>query len=136
MSFRVPIFRAVRFRLRSLLIVIAFLGLSLTVVVLTVRTTSREARLQAELRLERARAESNRDKARAAVGELYTLLAKQQALQAAVPGEARRELLEPMLKHYQKLEAEAATPESKANARARVRQIRSILGDEGDETRS
>ena len=116
---RTTILRVLRFRLRSLLVLIAFVGLVLTVILQTVRlerAASREARLRAELQ--------------AAVDQLYTLVAARTAQQAPSGGESRRELLERASKFYKRIESNTSSPEVRTRALERVRQIRSKLGDE------
>jgi hypothetical protein len=121
--------RALRFRLRSLLVVIAFLGLILTVILQAVglkRAAVREELLQAQL--QRVRAESNLQKALAAVDQMHTMIAQQMASTDTRAIELRRELLERALIYYQSMESNASSPEARTNAIERVRQIRSKLG--------
>jgi hypothetical protein len=78
--------RLFRFRLRTLLVVVAFVSLAVTVLVQGIQlkhAAARQAQLQAELHLERARAEANYLKAREAVDQLFTRMAEQSP--AAVP---------------------------------------------------
>jgi type II secretory pathway pseudopilin PulG len=113
--------RMLRFRLRSLLVVIALVGLLLAVILQTVRleqAASREARLRAELR--------------STVDQLFTQVANQSAGGGTPSAEMRRELLERSLKFYQGMETKASSPEARTKALERVRQIRSKLGDELD----
>src|SRR5262249_304821 len=110
--------RSLRFRLKSLLIVIAFLALLLTVILQTVRlerAASREARLRAELLRERA-------KAVAAVDQLFTLIAERSAAAGTLSAEPRREGLERALKFYRGMESKAPSPEVRTRALERVRQ--------------
>lgn len=136
---RTPVSRVLRLRPKSLLVGIAFLGLLLTVIWQSVRlerAASREARLQAELLRERARAESNFQKALTAVDQLYTGFSGRSAAAGTRNEQPRRELLEPALKFYQGMESKASSPAVRTRALERVRQIRSILGDKADEGKS
>jgi hypothetical protein len=110
-----------RFRLRSLLVVIALVGLLLAVILQTIRlerAASREARLRAELR--------------SAVDQLFTQVAKQSSGGGTPSAEMRHELLERSLKYYQEMESMASSPEARTKVAERVKQIRSKLGDELD----
>jgi hypothetical protein len=114
----------IRFRLRSLLVLIAFLGLLSAVILQTVRlerAASREARLRAELRT--------------AVDQMFTLVAERTA--AGTPtAQPRGELLEGALKFYEGMESNASSAQARTRALERVRQIRSKLGDETEEEKS
>jgi hypothetical protein len=136
---RTTVSRVLRFRLRSLLVVIAFLGLLLTVIMQAVRlerAATREARLREELLRERARAEANLEKARAALDQFLTRVAEESAAAGAPGAGPRRESLEQALKFYQGMETRASSPEERSRAVERAKQIRSKLGDEVDEGRS
>jgi hypothetical protein len=124
---RTTVRRLLRFRLRSLLVVIASLGLLLMVLMQSVwlkRAASREAQLRAELLRERAIA-------RAAVDQFFTQIAESAAAGTRI-AEQRRESLKQALKFYQGMESKAAEPEAATRVHERVRQIRSKPGDEAD----
>src|SRR5262245_5188217 len=92
-----PRSRLIRFRLRTMMVAVALLGLLSAAIVQTVRlerAVAREARIQAELYLERARAEANFQKARAAVDQMMTQVAEQPAAAGTQIENRRRELLE------------------------------------------
>jgi hypothetical protein len=128
--------RALRFRLRSLLVMIAFLGLLLTVILQAVwlnRSALRAARLQAELLRQRALAEASRDRALAAVDQFHARIAEQSAAGDAMPEQLRQESLERALKFYEDMASQAATPAEKKKVLERVKQIRSGLAGKGDE---
>jgi type II secretory pathway pseudopilin PulG len=104
--------RVLRFRLRSLLVLIALLGLLLTVILQTVRlerAASREARLQEELR--------------AAIDQMYTLFAERAARQATSDRKSRREFLERSSKFYKAMEANASSPEVMTRALKQLKQL-------------
>jgi len=127
--------RVLSCRLRSFLVVIAVLGLSSTAILQIIRlerAASRETLLRAELLRERARAESNSQKALAAVDQLLTLVAERSAASAG----QRHESLERALRFYQRMESKASSPEEKTRVLERVKQIRSVLGDQINEGKS
>jgi Tfp pilus assembly protein PilE len=107
-------------RLRTLLVAVALVGLLLAVVV-------REAHFRAELQRERARAEANLQKARAAVDRYYSQVAEQSAAPVPQNDQLRRELLERSLKFYQGMESKASSPEERARILDRMQQIRTKL---------
>jgi Tfp pilus assembly protein PilE len=123
--------RAFRLRLRTLLVVVAIVGLVLAVVV-------REVQFRAELQLERARAEANLRKAQAALDRYYSQVAEQSAAPGPRNDRLRRELLQRALKLYQGMESGASSPEEKARILDRVRQLRTMLEDKepGDKGKS
>jgi type II secretory pathway pseudopilin PulG len=115
--------------LRTLLVAVALVGLLLAVVV-------REVRFRTELQRERARAEANFQKARAAVDQYFTQVAERSAVPGPQNDQLRRELLEQSLKFYQGMESNAASPEERARILDRMQQIRTNLereeqGDDG-----
>ena len=112
--------RMFRPRLRTLLVVVALVGLLLAVVV-------REARLRIELQRERARADANFEKARAAVDQYYTQVAEQLAAPGPQNDQLRRELWDQSLKFYQGMESKASSPEERARILDRMQQIRTKL---------
>jgi hypothetical protein len=130
--------RVFRFRLRSLLVLIAFLGLLLTVVVQIVRlqrAAAREDQLRAEVMRERVRAEFNLQNARNAMDELFARIADE-SLHAGPLGATRRELWERTLRFYEGMKSNASAPEIRARALQRAKQIRSKLGDDAADTTS
>jgi hypothetical protein len=121
--------RSFRFRLSTLLVVVALVGLILAAVV-------REVQHRDELRHERDRAQVNLDKARAAVDQLYTVVAERSAAEGPQNAELQREFLEQSLNFYRQLESKASTPEEKASFLDRMKPIQRELeitepGDEG-----
>jgi hypothetical protein len=111
-----------RFRLRTLLIMVAVVGLLIAVV-------AREVHLRAELQRERARADANFQKARAAVDQLFTQVAERSDALGSENDEPRREVLEQTLKFYQGLESKASSPGERARIRDRMQQIRMKIKD-------
>jgi hypothetical protein len=111
--------RVLRFRLRTLLVAVAFMGLLFAGI-------AREIHLRAELERERARAEANLDKARAAVDRYLTEVAERST---AVPrnDDLRRKVLERSLDFYQGFESKASSPEERARVLDRLQQIRAKL---------
>jgi hypothetical protein len=137
MRTRATISRVLSFWLRSFLVVIAFLGLLSTAILQTVkleRAASREALLRAELLRERA--ESNSQKARSAVDQLFTQIEEQRTAAGTPRAELQREILERALLFYQEMEPRTSSPEEKARVLERVKQIRSVLGDKANERKS
>jgi hypothetical protein len=122
-------------RLRPLLVVIAFVGLLLTVIVQTSRlqqAAARENRLRAELQLERAAAEASRQHALAAVDQLFTSIAGQQAAGGTSGTGPPGELLEQSLKFYERMQSNGSSPELRTRAVERAREIRSRLDEAAD----
>jgi hypothetical protein len=131
--------RLLRFRLRHLLVAIAFLGLLLTTIGQSVRlerAASREAMLRAELLRERDRAEANAQKALAAVDQFFTRIEEQSTAADTPSAKLPRELREQALKFYQGMESRSSAPEERTKALERVKQIRSVLGDQVNEGKS
>jgi hypothetical protein len=122
--------RVLRVRLRTLLVAIAFLGLVFAIFVQTVQRRQTEALLRAELTLARAQADANFQHARAAVDQYFTKVAEQAEAGGTQSADMRRDTLEQTLKLYEKAESNGATPEERARAGERVRQIRSQLDGE------
>jgi type II secretory pathway pseudopilin PulG len=109
--------RPFRFRLRTLLIVVAVFGLLLAVVV-------REVHLRAELQRERASAEANFWAAQAAVDQFYTQAADRTAATGPQNDQLRRELLERTERFYRGMESKASSADEKVRAFDRARQLR------------
>jgi hypothetical protein len=109
-----------RFRLRTLLIVVALAGLFLALV-------AREIHLRNELELARARAEANFDKARAAVDQYFTHVAEQSVVAGPRTGELRRDLLEAALKFYRGAVSKASSPDERAKILDRMQKIQTEL---------
>jgi hypothetical protein len=106
--------RIFRLRLRVLLVVVAFVGLLLTVIVQTVRleqAAAREARLRAEANVQRAMALH-------AVDELFTQVANQSAAADTPSAAVRRDLLKRASRFYQGMESQDS---SRVGAEARAR---------------
>ena len=126
--------RLLRVRLRSLLIVIAFLGLVFAVVVQTIRLQQaavREARLQVELQQQKHLADASAQKARAVADQMLTQVAQQMAPPDEPRADMSRDSLKRSLKFYQGMESNASTPEARARASERVKQIRSQIEGQG-----
>jgi len=125
MSPRLSAFRLPRFRLQSVLVVIACLALFFTVLLQTARlekSASREAVLRSELRRERALA-------REAVDDLYKRIVEESSSASAQKSGTRRDALERALKFYEVAETSAATPELKTRAQEVLKRIRSELDE-------
>jgi hypothetical protein len=138
MSPKSTLSREFQFRPRSLVVAIAFIGLLVAAVVQTVRlerAKSREAVLRSELSRERDRAESNRQKALAAVDALFTRVEDEWTAPGTSRARQTRELLEQALKFYERMGSGASSPEDRTRALERVRQIRSQLGDKVNQTK-
>jgi hypothetical protein len=125
--------RVLRVRLRTLLVVIAFLGLVFAVIVQTVRLRQTEVRLLAELRLQRTLAEESFQKARIATDQLLTKIAEEMNDGGKVRSDMSRLALKRTLTFYEGMELNGATAEARAMARERVRQIRLQLDEEHGE---
>jgi hypothetical protein len=112
-----------RFRLRTLVILIGLVSLVLAFV-------AREAHLRDELRLERARADANLQKARAALDLYYTQVAERSAATSPQNDQFRRGLLERTLEFYQGMESKASSPEERTRILERMNRIRMELEQE------
>jgi hypothetical protein len=121
------------FRLRSISVVMAFLGLLSMITLQTVRlerSAKREALLRAELQAERDRAEASSQKARAAMDQLYVQIAQEwTSRDTPRSSELQRELLERTLRFYEGTESKPSSPEDATRLHERLRQIRSVLGE-------
>jgi type II secretory pathway component PulL len=119
-----------RIRLRTIVVAIAFLGLIFAVFVQTVQLQRTKARLQAEFALEAARAQARYQQARAAVDQMSTQLAEQEADVGTLSSSMSRDSLKRTLEFYEGMQKNASTPEARARAGERVRQIRQQLDGE------
>ncbi len=122
--------RVLRVRLRTLLVVIVFLGLVFAVVVQTARHQQAEARLRAELALTRAQADANLKHSWAALDLYLTKVADQTSDGGESTKHMRRDSLERALKFYETVESNESKPEARARAGERVKQIRLQLDGE------
>ena len=130
--------REFQFQPRSLVLAIALVGLLLAGIVQTVRlerAKSREAIVRSELSRERDRAESNRQKALAAVDALFARVEDELTAPGSSRARLTRELLEQALKYYERMGSGASSPEDRTRALERVRQIRSQLVDKVNRTK-
>ena len=119
-----------RVRLRTLMVAIAILGLVFAVFVQTVQRQRMEARLREDVALARAQADANFLRAQAAVDQYFSKAAEQASDGGEATKDMRRDSLDQTLKFYESAESNASTPEAKASARERVKQIRSQLDGE------
>jgi hypothetical protein len=129
------IYRVLRFRLRSILVVIAFLGLFFAVILQTVRlqrAAARAANLEAEVLQARMLAEARLQMAVTAVDQFYTRLAEPPAAMGTMSAQLRRTSLEQALKYCEDMASKAPTPEARTKSLERVRQIRSNLARDAD----
>jgi hypothetical protein len=117
-------------RLRTLVWAIIFLGLVFAVVVQTARRQQTEARLRADLALAQAQADANLQHARVAVDQYLTNATDQMNDGGESSKDMQRDSLERTLKFYESAESNESTPEARAKARERARQIRSQLDGE------
>ena len=137
MSPKSKLSREFQFQTRSLVLAIALVGLLLAGIVQTVRlerAKAREAIVRSELSRERDRAESNRQKALAAVDALFARVEDELTADGSARARLTRELLEQALKYYERMGSGAPSPEDRTRALERVRQIRSQLGDKVNRT--
>jgi type II secretory pathway pseudopilin PulG len=104
--------------LRTLLAVVAVVGLLLAVVV-------REAHFRAELQRERARAEANFRAAQAAVDQFYAQVAEQWAATGPHDDQLRRESSERTARSDRGKGPRASSPDEKTKALDRVQGLRS-----------
>jgi hypothetical protein len=117
--------RAIRFRLRTLLVVVALVGLFVAFV-------ARELHLRNELQRERARAAANLQKARAAMDQYFTVVAQQSVAGGHAQDELRRHLLQQTLKFYEGAESKASTSEERTKIRNRAQRLRTRLATTDD----
>ena len=122
--------RLPRVRLRTLLVVIAFLGLVFALVVQSVRHQQAEESLRSELELARVQAESSFQHAQLAVDQYLTKVTEQTNDGGESTSDIQRDSLKQTLKLYESAESNASTPEARARAREQARRIRSQLDGE------
>jgi hypothetical protein len=119
-----------RVRLRTLLVVIGFLGLVFAVFVQTMRRQQAEARLRHDLALARLQAEANFQRAQAAMDQYLTKVAEQTNDGGESTRDMQRDSLKRTLKFYESAESNESTPEARERARERVKQIQSQLDND------